>query len=193
MAYRKQDTWDGINPRIIASVILLLLTLLLVGPAMDLLGDLGNNDVIVSDDKIKLDLLDTSDASLVGDVLDFVNPDGAGPLYFAPGSCFYTEGFQVKNTGALPIKYRIYISDDVGAERERFREAFELFITTDPTALSSQERLTVFEGHLLPGESSDIFHLAVQMLETAGNEFQGKTYSGIGITVYAVAADEENE
>lgn len=190
MAYLKQDTEDRTAQRIVSSIILLLLVLLFIGPAMALLGDLGKNDVVVSDDKIKLDLLDTSDASLVGDVLDFVNPDGDGLLYFSPGSRFYTEGFQVKNTGNLPIEYRIYISDDVGAERERFREAFELFVTTDPTEDSSGAQLTSFEGRLEPGESSDIFHLVVRMRATAGNEFQGKIYSGIGITVYAVAADE---
>lgn len=173
------------------SVILLLLTLLLIGPAMDLLGSLGKNDVVVSDDKIKLDLLDSSDSSLVGEVLDFVNPDdGIGPLYFAPGSCFYSEGFQVKNKGAIPIEYRVYINVDGVADRERFLEAFEVYMMSDLTDPSGGTQMTSFEGYLAPGESSESFYLAVRMRETAGNEFQGKSYSGIGITVYAVAADE---
>ena len=173
------------------SVILLLLTLLLIGPAMDLLGRPGKNDVVVSDDKIKLDLLDSSDSSLVGEVLDFVNPDdGIGPLYFAPGSCFYTEGFQVKNKGAIPIEYRVYINVDGVADRERFLKAFEVYMISDLTDPSGGTQMTSFEGYLAPGESSESFYLAVRMRETAGNEFQGKSYSGIGITVYAVAADE---
>ena len=173
------------------SVILLLLALLLIGPAMDLLGSLGKNDVVVSDDRIKLDLLDSSDSSLVGEVLDFVNPDdGISPLYFAPGSCFYTEGFQVKNKGAIPIEYRVYINVDGVADRERCLEAFEGYIMSDSTDPSGGTQMTSFEGYLAPGESSENFYLAVRMRETAGNEFQGKSYSGIGITVYAVAADE---
>ncbi len=174
-------------------MVLLLLMAVLVGPALDIFVDPGKNDVSISDDRIKVDLLDTAEDSLVGDVLDFINPSPDQPLYFAPGRAFYTEGFQVKNTGDIPIRFRIYISDDVGPDRERFREAFELFVTTDPTEDSSGAQLTVFEGRLAPGESSDTFHLVVQMQETAGNEFQGKTYSGIGITVYAVAADAEGE
>ena len=33
---------------------------------------------------------------------------------------------------------------------------------------------------------SETYYLVIRMKETAGNEFQNKTYTGIGITVYAV-------
>ena len=38
-----------------------------------------------------------------------------------------------------------------------------------------------------------MYFLYIEMKDTVGNEFQGKTYSGIGITVYAVQANVNNQ
>ncbi len=187
MTYRARSTWDHLNARIVASAILLLLTLFLFGPGKDLLGATGKNEVTVSSGKIKADLVDSNEASLVGDVLEFINIDDTNePFLFSPGKGVFTEGFQVKNTGNLPIEYRIFVSIDFESEQERFLEAFDFYITTEPYERARQSRLTAFEGRLEPGQSSDVFHLVVKMRKSAKNEFQGKTYDGIGITVYAV-------
>jgi hypothetical protein len=43
------------------------------------------------------------------------------------------------------------------------------------------------DGYLPAGQSDETFYcLFVKMKESAGNEFQGSTYEGIGITVHAV-------
>ena len=52
---------------------------------------------------------------------------------------------------------------------------------------AARKHITEFkvEG-LAPGKTSVNYRLLIKMKETVGNEFQGKTYTGIGVTVYAV-------
>ena len=70
---------------------------------------------------------------------------------------------------------------------DEFNEAFEVWISTDPTDPDQAERLDVFEGRLEKNTSSQqTYYLFIKMKETAGNTFQNREYSGIGVTVYAV-------
>ena len=70
---------------------------------------------------------------------------------------------------------------------EAFDEAFELWIVKEGKDFLTADKLTEFkESGLAVGESSETYYLFVRMKESAGNEFQGKTYTGIGVTVYAV-------
>ena len=70
---------------------------------------------------------------------------------------------------------------------QEFYEAFDIWISTSPTDLDNAQRMTEFVGRLEAGCcSTDTYYLFVKMKESAGNEFQGKIYEGIGVTVYAV-------
>ena len=73
------------------------------------------------------------------------------------------------------------------------QEAFDIWITTDPANPQSAMPLIPFVGFLdtVEHRESDTYYLYIRMKESAGNEFQGKTYSGIGITVYAVQGNVE--
>ena len=148
----------------------------------------GKIGITVTTGKVKVDIVDLEDESLVGDVLDFVDIDGDGKIYFEPGKGFRTEGFKIKNIGNVSMNYRLFISDDDSLDMEEFREAFEFWITTDPDNLDNidaQEKLTSFTGELGADDASDTYYLIIRMKEPAGNEFQDKVYTGIGVTVTA--------
>lgn len=174
---------------IILIIIILLLLTTIVGLTYALFtsgGDDGKIGVNVTSGECKIDIVDAEDKSLVGDVLDFVTEEKKDKIYFEPGATYYTEGFEVKNIGNIPVNFRVFISEDEENERYKFQEAFELWITKDVSNLENAERLTEFTGRLEVDATSETFYLVIRMKETAGNEYQNKTYTGIGVTVYAV-------
>ena len=158
--------------------------------AVVFLGDTadGKIGVVTTSGQLRVDIVDAvSGESLVGDVLHFVSNDGEGSVLFSPGETYSTVGFKVVNRGDIPINFRLSISEDEEIDSATFRELFEVWISTDPDASASAHRLTDFKGSLAVGASSEVsYYLFVKMKETAGNEFQGKAYSGVGITLYAV-------
>jgi hypothetical protein len=150
-------------------------------------GNDGKIGINTTSGHIDLDIVDTNGNSLVGDVLNFESDREDGePIYFEPGATFYTQGFAVKNNGNITINYRLYISNDENENMESFSEAFELWISENPNSIAGANRITEFEGTLAPGESGNNYYLVIKMKETANNDFQGKVYTGIGVTVYAV-------
>ena len=182
--YRKKQA-------LVAVLILLLCFVSLVGSTYALftsnLND-GTIGVITTAGNIKVDIVDAVDGkqSLVGEVLQFQTTASNREILFEPGSTFFTQPFKVKNTGNIPIKFRLAISDDESIGTEEFNEAFEIWISLTPTKPTDAKRITAFTGELEVGQSSGPYYLFVKMKETAGNKFQGKEYTGIGVTVYAV-------
>ena len=149
----------------------------------------GTIGVVATAGNVKVDIIDDSSenpSSLVGQVLQFQTSSNQRDVLFEPGVTFYTQGFKVKNTGDIPVNFRIYISNDENFDMAEFAEAFELWISTDPTDPSQAQKLISFDGRLEVGETSETYYLFVRMKETAENKFQGKEYTGIGVTVYAV-------
>ena len=71
-------------------------------------------------------------------------------------------------------------------EEKNFEDSFELWIATDPTNPAGAVPMSEFEETLKAGDSSTTYYLYIKMKETAGNTYQKKTYTGIGVTVYAV-------
>ena len=177
---------------IIAALIILLCLACLTGSTLALFtsdpGD-GTIGVITTSGNVRVDIVDTTDEnnSLVGKVLEFYTSSDRKEILFEPGATFYTQGFKVRNTGDIPINFRLSVSDDEEINTEEFNEAFEVWISTSASDPSNAQKLTDFIGRLEPGFSSaETYYLFVKMKETAGNEFQGKNYTGIGVTVYAV-------
>ena len=136
---------------IILIIIILLLLTTIVGLTYALFtsgGDDGKIGVNVTSGECKIDIVDAEDKSLVGDVLDFVTEEKKDKIYFEPGATYYTEGFEVKNIGNIPVNFRVFISEDEINDRYEFQEAFELWITKDPSNLEGAEKLTEFTGRL---------------------------------------------
>ena len=86
----------------------------------------------------------------------------------------------------------MYISNDENENMQAFEDAFELWVTTDPKNLNDAEQIKSFVVEDLdPLDTSEMYYLVIRMKTTATNDFQGKEYSGIGITVYAVQGNVE--
>ena len=91
------------------------------------------------------------------------------------------------NKGDIPVNFSLSVSKDDKINMEEFDEAFEIWIIrASEENFKNAERITNFKGRLEVGESSEKYCLVIKMKESVGNEFQGKTYTGIGVTVYAV-------
>lgn len=187
------------NTLIIAVIVTLLCLTSIVGATYALFtastedGSIGIN---ATSGDIEVDIVDISEQenSLVGDVLGFITTSNKNEILFEPGAMYYTEGFRIKNTGNIHLKYILYISGDDTLDEELevpFADAFEVWITTNPTAKSDMVKLREFDGSLKVGQTSDIYHLVFRMKETVGNDFQGRTFTGVGITVCAVQGNGE--
>lgn len=182
---------------IMTALVILLCLICLVGATLALFTNdpnRGTIGIVTTAGDIQVDIVDAdSQLSLIGETLAFQTPSDRQEILFEPGATFYTQGFQVKNLGDIPVQFRLSVSEDETLDMEEFHQAFEVWITADPHS-ENAERLTDFVGRLAVGESSDtVYYLAIKMKETAGNEFQGKAYTGIGVTVYAVQGNANGE
>ena len=179
---------------ILPSLVILLCLISMVGVTWALFtsGEDGTIGVNVTSGQVKVDIVDEYGNSIVGDVLSFDVDDHHEPIYFEPGATIYTQGFRVKNTGTVSINFRMYISNDENENMQAFEDAFELWVTTDPENLNDAEQIKSFVVEDLdPLDTSEMYYLVIRMKTTATNDFQGKEYSGIGITVYAVQGNVE--
>ena len=177
---------------IIAALTILLCFVILTGSTLALFTSTNDGKIGINATagNIEVDIIDASKnpESLVGSVLNFVTTSQNQEIYFEPGATYYTEGFRVKNTGEIPLNFIVYISEDVEEKYEgiAFEDAFDVWLTKKPLDKNGMEKMPNFKGSLAVGETSDVYYLVFRMKETAGNEFQGKTFTGIGITVCAV-------
>ncbi len=187
--YRKQR-----NTLILAASVILLCLISITGATLALFtsrndGTIGIN---TTSGNLEVDIVDASDspASLIGGVLKFtdsaeglVSPET--DILFEPGALYYTEGFRVVNSGEIPLNYIVYMSEDENFS-DNFYDAFEVWITDNPSDREAMRRIDKFSGKLAVGESSSIHYLVFRMKSTAGNEYQNETFVGVGITVCAV-------
>ena len=180
---------------LIAALVILLCLACLTGATFALFtSDIndGTIGVVITSGDIEVDIVDTAGVTLQNRALDFItSSDDKVPL-FEPGATFYTQAFQVKNTGNVSVKFRLSVSKDDRIDMTEFNEAFEVWIVrAEDGDYKNAERVTDFVGSLAVGDSSEKYCLVVKMKETMGNGFQGKTYTGIGVTVYAVQGNAE--
>ena len=177
---------------IIAALVILLCFVSLTGATLALFTNDPNDGtigVITTAGDLKVDIIDAlTNESLVGHVLRFQpETEDESEFLFEPGARVYTQGFRVKNTGDIPVNFRMYVSRDSQLDADEFYTAFEVWITTDTTGLVEAVKLTDFNGRLEVGESSEsTYYLFIKMKESIGNRFQDQEYMGIGVTVYAV-------
>lgn len=149
----------------------------------------GTIGITTTTGSVRVDIIDTNEekpTSLVGKTLQFQTSATNKIILFEPGATFYTQGFKIKNTGDIKIKYRLCVSEDPELDMIEFLKAFEVWITDDLKNFEAAKNITTFEGELGVKDCSKTYYLFVKMKETATNDFQGKTFKGIGVTVCAV-------
>ena len=175
---------------IIAALVILLCFACLTGATLALFtSDLndGTIGIVTTSGDVEVDIVDTAGVTLQDRALDFITSATDREAVFEPGAVFYTQEFQVKNTGDIPVNFSLSVSRDDRLDMEEFNKAFDVWIVRSVDGdYRNAEHITNFKGRLAVGESSEKYCLVVKMKETVGNEFQGKTYTGIGVTVFAV-------
>ena len=183
---------------IIAALVILLCLVCLSGATYALFTNDPNDGtigIVTTSGKVDVDIINDYDGkTLVGETLEFVTLSENQKVLFEPGATFYTQGFKVKNIGDVSIKFRVTVSEDKNVDMTEFHKAFDVWITTDLSDPTAAQPLTEFIGELAVERVSEkTYYLFIKMKESAGNEFQNKTYSGIGVTVYAVQGNVDFE
>ena len=121
--------------------------------------------------------------SLEGATLEWQKAEGAEgeDILWEPGCRYKLQPIIIKNAGTLALKYKIVISGIDGDAK--LNETIEW--TIDGVSLDE-------EKPLLAGESAKLT-IEGHMKKEAGNEYQGLSIDGIGITVYATQYTHEND
>ena len=180
---------------IMTALVILLCLVCLTGATLALftsnLND-GTIGIVTTSGDVEIDIVDTEGATLQNKALGFITSSADKEPLFEPGATFYTQEFQVMNRGDIPVNFSLSVSKDDKIDMEEFDEAFEVWIVRASDGdFKNAERITSFKGRLEVGESSEKYRLVIKMKESVGNEFQGKTYTGIGVTVYAVQGNAQ--
>lgn len=127
---------------------------------------------------LQVQLLDASDHDIEGSTLTWKTAGNRAQdkILWEPGATYELNSFKVKNNGNLALKYKIEITGIAGDA--------ELNNAIEWTYNLGNQTLPV-EGHLAAGETSEVITISGHMKESAGNEYQGLSIEGIGITVLA--------
>ena len=119
---------------------------------------------------------------------DIANQDD---ILWEPGCTYLLTPYKIANTGNLALKYKIVITGLDGDS-----PLLDVIKFTYKTA-SGEEFDMSAEGHLTAkgtaGASTDMITVSAHMDEAAGNDYMGKTLTGIKFTVYATQDTVEND
>ena len=120
-----------------------------------------------------------------GETLGWVAADGRAQdqILWEPGCSYKLPALRVVNNGNLALKYKIQITGIQGDAK--LNEVIDWTINDAPINLT--------EGHLDANAEGDSFTIKGEMKTTAGNEYQGLSIDGIGITVIATQDTVEND
>ena len=136
---------------------------------------------------VALEMLDTAQNKWVtaeGKTLNFVKAGNVDEeVLWEPGCRYELPALRVVNKGNLALKYKIQITGIQGDAK--LNDVIDWTINDDPINLT--------EGHLAANAEGDSFTIKGVMKTTAGNEYQGLSIDGIGITVYATQDTVESD
>ena len=149
---------------------------------------------------LDVDIVGEDGKSLDGETLSFKNVNGETDILWEPGATFFTQGFKIVNAGNLALKYKVVVSGTEGDAK--LLKAIDFAVVTDNTVKDAAAVSFEKEGQLLKQNDSApadtdttevYYYLRGHMKEEAGNEYQGLSIDGIGITVYATQYTYEND
>ena len=124
-----------------------------------------------------------------GKTLDFKKPSGHEneSILWEPGCTYELPAIRILNKGNLALKYKLAITGIKGDAKLN-----EAIVWTNGT----DELLSQYEGTMIPGQNDNVTESIVikgHMKEEAGNEYQGLSIDGIGITVVATQDTVESD
>ena len=164
-------------------VVLLLCCAMLIGTTFAWFTDTAStavNKIQAGTLDVALEMYDGANwVSAEGKTLQFkVNgaiPAAGTQILWEPGCTYELPELRIVNKGNLALKYKIEISGIVGDAK--LLEAID-FTYGDNININA-------EVSLAPNAATEGIVIKGHMQESAGNEYQGKSIDGIGITVYA--------
>lgn len=145
----------------------------------------ADSDVNITTATVDIDIVNGDGVSLKGKVMEFIGELGGGEVLFQPGALIYTQGFKIKNNSDVNVSYKMNVTRSADADTEEFHQAFNYYLVNNLSDLDPEVKLVEHSGLLAPGQASEMFYVVVTMKEDAGNEYQGRTFEGIGIHVIA--------
>ena len=185
---------------LLASVLALVMCVtMLVGTTFAWFTDSASTAVNkIESGTLHVDIVDKDGNSLDGKTLSFKNVNGDTNILWEPGATFALDSFRIVNTGKLALKYKVIINGVNG--NAKLLEAIDFFVKIGD---AEKVALADWEGILLPdGEAAtdtmdagttSAITISGTMKKEAGNEYQGLSIDGIGITVVATQYTYEND
>ena len=136
---------------------------------------------------LDVQLLDEQGRSLEGQTLSWKKAAGHEneAVLWEPGCTYELQPIVIKNAGNLALKYKIVISGIQGDAALNNAIEWTITNTSTVTALDAD--------HALAAGASDTLTIKGHMREDAGNEYQGLSIDGIGITVVATQYTYESD
>ena len=177
---------------LLASVLALVMCVtMLVGTTFAWFTDSASTAVNkIESGTLHVDIVDERGNSLDGKTLSFRDVNKNADILWEPGATFALDSFRIVNTGKLALKYKVIINGVNG--NAKLLEAIDFFVKIGD---AEKVALADWEGILLPdGEAAtdtmdagttSAITISGTMKKEAGNEYQGLSIDGIGITVVA--------
>ena len=139
--------------------------------------------------------------SAEGETLEFKKAPNAPAnekILWEPGCRYELPELRIVNNGNLALKYKVVISGIKGDAK--LNEAIDWTISYGNGGITDANNQVKVNGEAVPGEyfllpegTADTLTIEGHMREEAGNEYQGLSIDGIGITVYATQYTYEND
>ena len=168
---------------LLSSVMAIVLCLaMLIGTTFAWFTDSASTAVNkIQSGKLDVQLLDENGNSLEGQTLAWQKAADheSDEVLWEPGCTYKLQSFKIMNNGNLALKYKIAISG-IDGDAELNEVIDWSYALADGTAFP-----ITAEGHLTAGQDTGLITISGHMQESAGNEYQGKSIDGIGITVVA--------
>ena len=186
---------------LLTSVLALLMCVtMLVGTTFAWFTDTASTAVNkIQSGTLKVDIVDKNGDSLDGKSLSFKDVNNNTDILWEPGATFNLDSFKIVNKGNLAFKYKVIISGVNG--NAKLLEAIDFFVKigdAEKVALADWEGILLPEGKTATTDNevvgaTDLITISGTMKKEAGNEYQGLSIDGIGITVVATQYTYEND
>ena len=147
---------------------------------------------------LDVDIVDAAGNTLNGKTLYFRDKGQNTNILWEPGATFNLDTFRIVKKGNLALKYKVVISGIDGSA-----ELLNVINFTVKKGDAAPVELAGWEGVLLPEgatpaggadvEKTGLIAISGKMDEQAGNQYQGLSIDGLGITVYATQAKYESD
>ena len=181
---------------------LVMCVVMLVGTTFAWFTDTASTGVnkIVSGN-LKVDIIGADSDSHI-EKLNFTkaattDAEAGAEILWEPGCRYVTEGFRIANKGNLALKWKAQVNTGTTAANEGNFDLLDVIdfylVTKAADGTKTETALDEFTGNLKKTETSDVYYIKGVMQTTAGNDYQGLTLDGIGITVYATQDTVEND